>query len=384
MTSYRPRSGGANAKIQDQRLPPSVRLVPCIALLHFLLANAQTAATPPANVLVNAAALSTSSFNPASAETVDLRYRLPRDATVTVSIYDPDRRLIRILAANAKRKQGDNKERWDGKDLDGRIVPDEAYFFVIEAKDEDGNTAVYDPITFSGGEFGDVTVGQVDKGSGTVTYELSRPSRVLLRAGIAGSVMLKTVVDWEPRAAGTVTEYWNGKDEDGVIDLFARKHTLVLSYTTLPETNVITYGNSQYNYRQYRASLKAERPMKADRPMANHRRISPHFLQSRLTDRAFKVKIDFPQLRKGEAVKDRVLVRLDIDPKDRAILGDQQLEVMLFVDTEFHTEEERGYLPMNIPLELQQLPPGEHVITVNVVTLGDQIGVGSRKIQVGR
>jgi FlgD Ig-like domain len=344
--------------------------------LSLLIAPALLAAVPTPT-------LSTSSFNPTASQHVDLTYRLPRDSTVTVSVYDPDRRLIRTLAQKAKRKQGENREPWDGKDMDGKVVPDEAYFFVIEAKDEDGNVAVYDPITFSGGESGDITVGQIDKAEGTITYQLSRPSRALLRAGIAGSVMLKTVVDWEPRAAGTVTEYWNGKDEDNLIDLFARKHTLVLSYTTLPETTVITYGNSQYDYRQYRASLKGERPMKPDRPMANHRQISPHFLQSRLTDRAFRVKIDFPQL-KGKAAKDSVLVRLDIDPRDRAILGDQQLEVMLFLDTEFHTEEERGYLPMNIPLELRQLPPGEHVITVNVVTFGDQIGVGSRKIQVSR
>jgi hypothetical protein len=28
------------------------------------------------------------------------------------------------------------------------------------------------------------------------------------------------------------------------------------------------------------------------------------------------------------------------------------------------------------------LPAGEHVLTVNIITFGDQIGVGSRKIKV--
>jgi hypothetical protein len=31
---------------------------------------------------------------------------------------------------------------------------------------------------------------------------------------------------------------------------------------------------------------------------------------------------------------------------------------------------------------LTSLTPGEHVITVNLVTFGDQIGIGSRKIKI--
>ncbi|HEX6100101.1 MAG TPA: FlgD immunoglobulin-like domain containing protein [Thermoanaerobaculia bacterium] len=312
-------------------------------------------------------------------EVLNLRYTLSAPATVTVSVYDPDHRLVATLAQNARRPAGENRERWNGKDLDGRVVPDEAYFFVIEAKDAAGSTAIYDPITFSGGEIGDVGQANVDRESGTISYALSQPSRVLLRAGIAGSVLLRTIVDWEPRAAGAVTEYWNGKDQDGLIDVAGRKHAMVLTYFTLPENSVITYGNTKISYREYRASLKAERPAKPKRPMANRRQLSPHFLQSRLTDRSFRVNIQMP----AEA-QDRVLVRLDVDPKDREVLGDQQLEIMLFVDTVFHAEEERGYLPFTVPIELKQLPPGEHVITANVITYGDQIGVGSRKIRVVR
>jgi len=327
-------------------------------------------------------------MNTSTGSIVDLRYRLSADATVTVSVFDPDHNLVRTLAKNAKRRAGHHREKWNGKDDAGAIVPNEAYFFTIEAKDSAGNTAVYDPVTFSGGEFADITQGQVSRRSGTLSYQLSQPSRVLLRAGIRGSALFKTIVDWEPRPAGAVTEYWNGRDEDNLIDLLGRKHTIVLSYMTLPANSVITFGNTRYSYRQYRSSRKAA-VKKPERPMANNRQISPHFFKSRMTDRAFRARLTFPEIERGAAqplpvAKDRVVLRIDVDPADKEILRDQQFEVILFVDTVFYTEEERGYVPFNCPIELTQLPAGEHVITANIITLGDQIAVGSRRIRVAR
>jgi hypothetical protein len=360
---------------------PIVMLMTGIVLLLFGTVSLGSASPKPPLALTGVV-ISKQTFNPSSNEHIEVTYTLSRDAVVRLRIYDVDRRLVRTLAMGVKRRGGRNHVTWNGRDDVGRIVPNEAYFFTIEATDADGNTAVYDPVTFSGGEFGDIRVGELDRASGTVTYQLSQPSRVLLRAGITGSAMLKTIVDWEPRAAGTVTEYWNGKDENNLIDVLGRKHTMILSYMTLPENSVITYGNSKYDYRTYRATLAPNRPLKPDRPMANCRRLSPHFSESRLTDRSFPVSVSFPERAAADVPKSagRVIVRLDVDPKDRPVLEGRQFEVILFVDTVFHLEEERGYLPLNAPIELGPLPPGEHVITANVITFTDQIGVGSRKL----
>ncbi|HEX7329958.1 MAG TPA: FlgD immunoglobulin-like domain containing protein [Pyrinomonadaceae bacterium] len=332
--------------------------------------------------------LSSPSFNPSRGDKVELRYNLSVDSKVTVSVYDADQQLVKVLVSDAQRKAGENKEWWDGKDLDGKLVANEAYFFCIESKDNSNQTVVYDPTTFSGGESADIAEGQANPESGTVNYKLSQPARVLMRAGIPGSALLKTVVDWEPRPAGEVTEYWNGKDEDGLIDIWNLKdYRLVLTYMTLPDATVITFGNNKYNYHDYKTSLKAGRPQKESRPMSNLRKLSPHFLKSRITDRAFKVRLVFPELDQGQSntipsVKDHILVRVDVPDKDRHVLLNQQYEIILLVDTAFHAEEERGYLPFNFPWELKDLPPGEHLLTVNIVTSGDQIGVGSRRIRV--
>lgn len=331
-------------------------------------------------------ATSASSFNPARGDKLEVRYGLSRDARVTVKVYDPDRQLVRTLAADAERKAGQNKETWDGKDMDGALVPDEAYFFCVEAVDGSGQKVVYDPVTFSGGESADITQGGVDRETGTLSYRLSQPSRVLMRAGIPGSALLKTVVDWRPRVAGEITEYWNGKDEDNLIDVLnTPNYLLILTYMTLPETSVITVGNAKYDYRAYKAGLKSARPAKEERAMTNNRKISPHFFKSRVTDRAFKIALSFPELGGAggvPSVKDKLLVRITAPDEERDVTLDQQFEIILFVDNVFYAEEERGHLPFNFPVELTSLPAGEHVITANVITFGDQIGIGSRKINV--
>jgi hypothetical protein len=331
---------------------------------------------------------SVASFNPVRGDKLEVRYNLSRDARVTLKAYDADRQLIQTLAANVPRKAGQNKESWDGKDLDGMFVPNEAYFFYVEAVDSAGQKVVYDPITFSGGESADITQGNVNRETGTLSYKLSQPSRVLMRAGIPSSALLKTVVDWQPRVAGEITEYWNGKDEDNLIDVLqVPNYLLILTYMTLPDTSVITIGNEQYDYRTYKSKLKAPRPVKEEHALTNARKVSPHFFKSRITDRAFKLALTFPEPGTAAAndiptVKDKLLLRVAAIDADKDVTLDQQFEIILFVDNTFYAEEERGHLPFNFPVELVSLPAGEHVITVNVITFGDQIGIGSRKINI--
>lgn len=331
---------------------------------------------------------SSPSFNPSRGEKVELRYRLSRSAAVTVKVFDPDSHLIRTLADKSHKQAGAQREIWDGKDIGGKILPNEAYFFTVEAEDSSGGRAIYDPITFSGGEPFDLTEASFNREAGTLTYKLSQPSRVLIRVGMPGGALLKTIADWEPRISGEITEYWNGKDEDNLIDVWKNPdYRTLIAYFTLPETSVITFGNSSYDYRTYKANLPSAQPKKPERPMVNRRKLSPHFLTSRAHDRSFRVLLTFPELETPNTpgdpvVKDRVLVRVDVDRKNRDVIHGRQFEVIFFVNTVYFAEEERGYVPFNFPWELKQLPAGEHILTVNLVTSHGQFGVASRKVKV--
>ncbi|WP_133510082.1 FlgD immunoglobulin-like domain containing protein [Candidatus Thiosymbion oneisti] len=375
-----------------QRMPTVgwfVWLIALWSIASVCLAQQSPDISPSQSLAIFNVTLSKSSFDPSRGQAVELNYRLSRSAKVTVKIFDPDRELIRVLSKDVEQSQGPHKLAWDGKDLDARVVPNEAYFFTIEAEDATGSQIVYDPITFSGGEPFEITEGRIDREGGTLSYRLSKPSRVSVRAGVASSALLRTLVDWEPRIAGTITEYWNGKDRDNLINLWdLEDHKIVISYFTLPETSVIAYGNSTLDYRTYKHGLSTARPKKADRPMVNRRRVSPHFLASRLQDRELAATLSFPEFDKSEEkavpeVKDAVVVRIDVpSQEDREILLGQRFEIILFIDTVYYAEEERGYIPFNYPLDVSGVPEGEHVLTVNIITPKNQFAIASRKLKV--
>jgi len=326
-------------------------------------------------------------FSPARGEAVRLQYKLETRDEISIRVYDPDGGLVRTLADAVRQQAGIHELRWDGRDVDGRTVPDEAYTFVLRS----GSGAVYDPATVSGGVVGDLTEAHFDR-DGTVTYRLPAPARVLIRLGIHNGPMLKTLVDWKPRVAGTITEYWDGRDENGLMDLRGAKgFSALITYVTLPEASVIAYGNGGSSYRDYKLGPAAGRPQKPARPRHPdpRARLRPELLVPPAWARAPRVALQFPgiespagkgPLQVGEAVE----VRIDVDPADRARLQDDQFEVILFVDDVFFAEAERGYLPLNWHWELQQLPPGPHVLTVNVSSFRGQVGVASRRVNVVR
>ncbi|MBW2664229.1 MAG: hypothetical protein JRD93_20195 [Deltaproteobacteria bacterium] len=96
--------------------------------------------------------VSRQSFSPAKGEAVTISCHISRPSRALIQIFDPDMRLVRELVSEDTGNPGLCEVTWDGKDPDGNIVPDEAYFFTIEANDYRGDLTHYDPMTFSGGE----------------------------------------------------------------------------------------------------------------------------------------------------------------------------------------------------------------------------------------
>ena len=327
-----------------------------------------------------------STFNPNWNEQVRLNYTLSQGDTVTIRVYDSDGGLVRTLLDATPRESGTHEAVWDGRDDMGQLVPDEAYTFTIETS----SGAVYDPTTSSGGIVADITDARFDAEASTVVYKLPTPSRVLIRLGVHSGPMLKTLVDWKPRIVGTITEYWDGRDEDKLIRLREHKgFTALITYVTLPEGTVITYGNNQETYRDYKLGRAKGRPQKPRRPRLPDPqvRLRPENLVPPAWARAPRTLMTFPK-HAGEkdgavpAVQDIVDVRVDVDPSDRDLLLRDQFEIIFFVDNVFFAEAERGYLPFNWRWEPLQVPAGEHVLTVNIASFRGQVGVASRKVQV--
>ena len=78
----------------------------------------------------------------------------------------------------------------------------------------------------------------------------------------------------------------------------------------------------------------------------------------------------------------KTLVKVELDEQDKKVFQNQQFEIVFFLDYEFYAEDEAGYTPFNWVWDLTNVEEGEHLLTVNISSFKDQIGVLSRKVKV--
>jgi len=91
--------------------------------------EAQTTGTEP---LPAAFALLGNHPNPFNPGTV-IAYEVPRDARVTLRIFDVSGRLVRTLENAAVRTAGRHEIRWNGRDDRGLNAPSGTYVYRLEA-----------------------------------------------------------------------------------------------------------------------------------------------------------------------------------------------------------------------------------------------------------
>lgn len=334
-----------------------------------------------ANVTVSA-----SSFNPDKSGTVGLKFSLSRKAKVTVNVYDPDWGLVNTIVSGKDSNPGNHFISWDGRDQSGSVVPDEAYFFTVSAEDESGKKEIYDPVTFSGGVSHDIVDVDIDQENHTINYRMPEIGRVLIRVGIQGGPLMNTVVDWQPRVKGAVTEYWDGRDSDGLVDLYSdRKTKMIVTYFSLPETSVIAYGNRKADYREHKRQQGEDVTLKPDRGVLQEN-VSHHYRLPRKIDHAPGLTVGFSNTVEGQSgvvnLKDKSIVHVDLVDVDKEIFKNQQFEIAFFLDHAFYAEDEVGYTPFNWVWDLSEVEIGEHLLTVNVSGFRDQVGVLSRRVMV--
>ena len=310
------------------------------------------------------------SFNPLANESVRLSYRLNAAAKVRIRVYGPDYYLIRTLVNWEYRHAGCSTESWDGRDEKGRLVPDEAYFFCIEAK-AGAKVSTYDPTEDSGGdelELGDLRYNLQTR---QIVFTLQKPARVLVRAGIRNGPMMKTVVDWHPFGPGTHRVPWDGMDESNVVDAGSNPDLKLygIGYS-LPDASVIALGNSDLVYSKYVKTLPKNHPRKpAGRRSMRKVAISPFWGRPPQSCRAIDFELTSPTVSNGT-----LKATVTVVPDDALALRGIQYEIIVYADNVMIIEDERGYSPYPISIDVSKLGPGDHVLTVNIASVTDRIG----------
>ncbi|MEX2473874.1 hypothetical protein [Marinobacter sp.] len=344
-----------------------------VRLLIFCLA-----VSAPFASAVTIADYSSPAFNPSNGEQFEIPIIPEEFGALVVVITTPDGDEVRQLETTVPETTVGEQVvlEWDGRDAHGKVVPDEAYVPVVTLNGE----GVNNPAEYSGGE---VIEGMKPDFSrkGVISFRLDEPSRILIRTGIQGGPLMRTLANWEPRAPGKNIVRWDGYDRDGVVNLMEEPDLgVLLTGFRLPDHSIITIGNDR-DYSEWRAAHGWTDQMPDPKSIVLQRdgeRLSRHFFLPRIVEREPELSLKL----NNETVNDQdmsvdgpLTVTVDLDSTDQWAMDQSQYEVAFFINGEFVAEEEQGYVPLRWRWNPTGLEPGTHTLTVNVSSFNGAVGV---------
>jgi len=203
--------------------------------------------------------------------------------------------------------------------------------------------------------------------------------------------MLRVISNWTPKNKGKVRQRWNMRDSDNLIDVSTLEYGISVSAFTLPEYAIITTNNKELEYLNYFKQQKFTcntLPQEKQILKRGNEGISKHFYTCRIQDRDPRITLTLPKAKKNDQNitilenGKRTLVKVTMHPEDEAILEKAKYEVSFFVDYQFKSEEELGYMPLSWNYTPNGLTKGEHVLTVNISSFSGQVGLKSYKFIV--
>lgn len=322
-------------------------------------------------------------FNPSGNEQAQIQFRSERDGQAMVRIYDRRAYQVREFAVEHITANETVSVAWNGKDDLGRLVPNEAYFFTIEATDIQGNRAEYDPTTDLKPRFAPMAV-NYDSDQQKLSFTVDQDAVVDVRSGVSdGGPLLVKLVEWKPFLQGDYSIDWDGWDKAHTVRAASLpNHQLYSQIMPLPPNSMLAVGNPDgqndiYSLIYPQNDLKRKsstdfadkRYSQADASPYKH--LSPVF-NFDFND-VLSTENDLPVL--GD--KGSITLRLQESLKQR--VTETRYEILLFVDFKFVTEIEEGRSPAKMNIDMDNLSSGEHVLTVNLVTLQGGLATLSKR-----
>jgi hypothetical protein len=188
--------------------------------------------------------ISTNTINTYASESANIFFTIDAPATATLKIIPEKQGPTGAPVYQTSRTctaAGAYLFTWDGKDSTGKVVPDEAYLYIIEASNGT-YTDLYSPPASPG-------TGSISCSQGAsydpyrndplaISYSISQ----LVRVDLSIKGIFK-VMDSVPHVPGSYTFDWNGRGPDGSI-LVAGATAQCAVATLLRENVIITSGNT--------------------------------------------------------------------------------------------------------------------------------------------
>ena len=323
-----------------------------------------------APLAIDAVGVEPKTVDAASARRVTFRYTLTQPASVSIDLVDEDGRVLDRLSGG-QQAAGPRRITWDGR-VDGRPAPNGAYRYVIIAEG-DGRRAVYDPSAMTGGEELLARDFHFDPKTGILEFVLPKAGYARLRAGIEGFPHLRTLMDWTPMEAGRHTRAWDGLDASGLVRLSEHpKLSIKLTAFALPD-NAVIVANSPTATRPSTAAPAYPPATKAEGYLhARHRRADCGDARCQL---------EFPGAATDAGGRPRLsgqaTVRVTLDPADAPRMVNRRFEVVVYEDLTVLFEDEESTNPFTFAWDTTRLPPGEHLLTINLLSYDDHYALAT-------
>lgn len=328
--------------------------------------------------------ISNASHNFLKSGEVEIGFHLSEIANIQINIYDDRDYLIRSLNQGQLVK-GDQKVVWDLKDTAEVPVPSEAYKYTLKAVDTNGKEVIHDLSDITGNEELAVNDVHFNIATGNVEFVLTRPARVLIRAGLSGGgPLLVTIANWIARRDGLNTVGWNGYDASKVINI--RKHDKlyfdVQAYSFSDNTIILGRNNSAIKL----IDTSAWNAEKRKKITQKKKKMIAAYQQSSETRGDFVVNLNITQQSKTKnntpVVNGVIPVMLSVNKNNMATIMNRRAEPVFYIDGKFAYENEVGFYPMVWKLDTRNLNKGEHYLTVNLRGYEGNFGIASKKIIV--
>ena len=213
-------------------------------------AGNSTVTTLPVNVdnlVLSGVSINSHSLDTLAAQTNIISYGINGAGTVTLKIVpekqgpagSPIYQTSQTVAA-----AGSSSFTWNGKDSTGKVVPDEAYLYVLDASDGT-RTDIYSPSPATG--TGSITCTQESTYNPykndplTISYTVTQPERVDITINWGTSPF--KVLDGVPRLPGNYTFDWDGRNPAGKILAAGGKAECAVA-SLLRENYIVTSGDA--------------------------------------------------------------------------------------------------------------------------------------------
>ena len=218
-----------------------------------------------------------------------------------------------------------------------------------------------------------------DKDTGRVSYELTMPAWVRIRAGVANGPLYRTICDWERKDAGKHDEDWDGMDPSGKFPLKGRKDLVFsFNYYTAGDEYLSNVQSSDIQQPSGNLSGRHLPNLKVNQLHKNHKH-----------DQCYDtgLNIDLPKsVQKNKegfyTVNKKLPIAITFDDKDKVMFLSERYSIHIFIDDVFVQGELDGYSPYTWIFDPTGLNEGEHLITINFAGYSDHYGMATLPVYV--